>query len=304
MERELDVVIVSYRCRDLLRACLASLLDHPPAWALHVTVVDNASEDGTTEMVRSEFPTVELIGNPENRGFAAAANQGIRTGNAQFVLALNPDCELREGTLDRLLEVTEAHPEVAICGPALIRPSGKPDHAASRGFPTPLNSLGHFTGLGRRPRAPAALRGYVTPDPAGGGPVDAVNGAFMLMRRAMLDQIGAFDEGYWMYMEDLDLCYRARQAGWLTWYEPAAVATHLKSGSAGPHRSLRLNYAFHHGMYRFYRNHHAADRNPLSNAAIYVAIALKTVLSLGGDAVRRLLSLLRPPKEELRAFHQ
>ena len=92
MERELDVVIVSYRCRDLLRACLASLLDHPPPCALHVTVVDNASEDGTTEMVRSEFPTVELIDNPENRGFAAAANQGIRTGNARFVLALNPDC--------------------------------------------------------------------------------------------------------------------------------------------------------------------------------------------------------------------
>ena len=80
----------------------------------------------------------------------------------------------------------------------------------------------------------------------------------MLMRRAMLDEIGVFDEGYWMYMEDLDLCYRAREAGWQTWYEPAAVATHLKAGSSGAARSLRLNYAFHYGMYRFYRAHYAA----------------------------------------------
>ena len=292
MERALDVVIVSYRCPELLQACLASLREHPPSCALYVRVVDNASGDGTAELVRSEFPMVELFPNPENRGFAAAANQGIRAGNARFVLTLNPDCELHEGTLDRMLEVADSHPEVGIFGPALIRPSGEPDHAAKRGFPTPLSSLGHFAGLGRRPRAPAALRGYAAPDPSRGGPVDAVNGAFMLMRRAMLDEIGAFDERYWMYMEDLDLCYRARQAGWLTWYEPTAVATHMKSGSAGPHRSLRLDYAFHYGMYRFYRDHYAPGRHPLSNAAIYVAIALKLVLSLGGDAVRQLRSLL------------
>lgn len=285
MERELDVVIVSYRCRDLLRACLASLLDHPPACALQVTVVDNASEDGTTEMVRSEFPTVELIGNPENRGFAAAANQGIRTGNARFVLALNPDCELREGTLDRLLEVAEAHPEVGICGPALARPGGEPDHAAKRGFPTPLSSLAHFTGLGRRPRAPAALRGYAAPDPSRGGPVDAVNGAFMLMRRAMLDEIGAFDEGYWMYMEDLDLCYRFAEAGWVTWYEPSVTVRHLKAQSSGKHRSPRLNYAFHYGMLRFYRSHYAAERSPLLNAAVYAGIGAKLATSLALTAL-------------------
>ena len=164
MERALDVVIVAYRSPDLLRACLASLREHPPSCARHIRVVDNASEDETAELVRSGFPMVELIRNPENRGFAAAANQGIRAGNAQFVLILNPDCELREGTLDRMLKVAEAHPEVGICGPGLIRPSGEPDHAANRGFPTPLNSLGHFTGLGRRPRAPAALRGYAARD--------------------------------------------------------------------------------------------------------------------------------------------
>jgi GT2 family glycosyltransferase len=287
-ERALDIVIVSYRSEALLRDCLQSLRRYPASVPTRVQVIDNASQDGTSEMVAREFPLVELTVNRRNAGFAAAANLGIAAGSAPYVLVLNPDCETREGTLDRLLDLLEARPEVGICGPALVRPSGEPDHAAKRGFPTPLSSLGHFTGLGRRPRTPAGLRGYAAPDPSRGGPVDAVNGAFMLMRRAMLNEIGTFDEGYWMYMEDLDLCYRARQAGWLTWYEPAAVATHLKSGSAGPRRSLRLNYAFHYGMYRFYRKHYAADRNPLSNAAIYVAIALKLALSLGGDAVRRL----------------
>jgi N-acetylglucosaminyl-diphospho-decaprenol L-rhamnosyltransferase len=292
-KRALDTVIVSYRCEALLRRCLESLRRHPARVPTRVQVIDNASRDGTPEMVAGEFPTIELTVNRRNAGFAAAANLGIAAGSAPYVLVLNPDCEIREGTLDRLLDLLEARPEVGICGPMLVRPSGEPDHAAKRGFPTPLSSLGHFAGLGRRPRAPAALRGYAAPHPSRGGPVDSVNGAFMLMRRAMLDEIGAFDERYWMYMEDLDLCYRARQAGWLTWYEPAAVATHLKSGSAGPRRSLRLDYAFHYGMYRFYRDHYAPDRNPLSNAAIYVAIASKLVLSLGGDAVRQLLWGLR-----------
>jgi N-acetylglucosaminyl-diphospho-decaprenol L-rhamnosyltransferase len=286
--RGLDVVIVSYRRPDLLQRCLASLGEHPPGCALHARVIDNASGDATTEMVRSEFPMVELIVNPKNRGFAAAANQGIRAGNAQFVLVLNPDCELHEGTLDRLLEIMDTHPDVGICGPALIRPSGEPDHAAKRNFPTPLSSLGHFAGVGRRPRAPAALRGYAAPDLTRGGQVDAVNGAFMLIRRSALEEVGPFDEGYWMYMEDLDLCYRMREASWLTWYEPSVVAIHHKGGSSGPIRSIRLSYAFHYGMHRFYRDHYAPDRNWLVNSAVYVAVAVKLALSVGRDAVRRL----------------
>ena len=286
--RGLDVSIVSYRCEALLRDCLESLRRHPASVPTRIQVIDNASGDGTSGMVAREFPSVELTVNRRNAGFAAAANLGIAGGSAPYVLVLNPDCEIREGTLDRLLDLLGARPEVGICGPMLVRPSGEPDHAAKRGFPTPLSSLGHFAGLGRRPRAPAALRGYVAPDPSRGGPVDAVNGAFMLMRRATLDRIGAFDEGYWMYMEDLDLSYRARQAGWLTWYEPAAVATHLKSGTVGPHRSLRLNYAFHYGMYRFYCTHYAPLHNQLTNAVVYVAIAVKFALSVGRDSVRRL----------------
>ena len=182
--------------------------------------------------------------------------------------------------LDRLVEVLDERPEVGICGPRLVREDGTFDHAAKRSFPTPLGALAHFAGMRRSQ--------YHAPD-VDEGPVDAVNGAFMLMRRRMLDEIGLFDEGYWMYMEDLDLCYRFAQAAWTTWYEPAATVVHVKAGTSGPVRSPRLTRAFHYGMYRFYRKHYAQTRSPLLNGAVYLAIAVKLALSITRNAVLRRL---------------
>jgi GT2 family glycosyltransferase len=281
----LDVVIVAYRCRDLLRVCLRSLFEHAPGRPLRVFVVDNASGDGTPAMVRDEFPAAEVLVNSTNRGFSAANNAAIRAGDGAYVLALNPDTELTAGALDRLCALMDSKPEVGICGPALVQADGRPDHAARRSFPTPLSALGHFSGIGRRLRG-GALAAYRAPE-VDAGPVDAVNGAFMLIRRSALDRVGLFDEGYWMYMEDLDLCYRFAEAGWTTWYEPSVTVGHLKAGTSGKHRSLRLNYAFHRGMARFYRSHYAAAGNPLLNAAVYAGIALKLAVSALRSAVAR-----------------
>jgi GT2 family glycosyltransferase len=115
----------------------------------------------------------------------------------------------------------------------------------------------------------------------------------MLIRRSALEQVDPFDEGYWMYMEDLDLCYRMRQSGWLTWFEASVSAGHVKAGSTGPSRSLDLNYAFHYGMYRFYRKHYAGDRPKAVNAAVYLGIALKLGISILTSAVTRVLSRAR-----------
>ena len=174
---------------------------------------------------------------------------------------------------------------MGICGCRLVRDDGSFDHAARRSFPTIVGALGHFVGIGRLARSPRPLAQYRAPDVVA-GPVDAVNGAFMLMRRSALDDVGLFDEGYWMYMEDLDLCYRFRQAGWLTWYEPSVTVAHAKAGSSGPVRSPRLNYAFHYGMYRFYRKHYAATTNPVLNALVYGGIFGKLSVSLLRNAVR------------------
>jgi N-acetylglucosaminyl-diphospho-decaprenol L-rhamnosyltransferase len=280
----LDAVIISYRCKELLRDCLASLRDHPASAGMTVRVVDNASGDGTAAMVRQEFPDVGLIVAPRNIGFAAASNLVMRGGTTPYVLCLNPDTRVTPGALDRLLELMEDQPEVGISGCRLELPNGRFDYAAKRSFPTPLSALGHFTGLGLR-RESGVLAAYRAPD-VESGPVDAINGAFMLFRRSALDQVGLFDEGYWMYMEDLDLCYRFAQAGWITWYEPSATVIHIKAGSSGPVRSVKLNYAFHYGMFRFYRKHYAATRSMLVSALVYAGIAAKLAVSVSRGAVR------------------
>lgn len=282
------MIIVSYRGQELLRDCLASLREHPASRPTRIHVVDNASNDGTAEMVAREFPEVELTANTENRGFSAANNQAIRASRAPYVLVLNPDTRITDGALDRLCGLLDERPEVGICGPRLVQEDGTFDHAAKRSFPTPLGALAHFTGLGRS-SASGRLSQYRATELGEfeAGPVDAVNGAFMLIRRAALEEIGPFDEGYWMYMEDLDLSYRFREAGWVTWYEPSVTVGHAKAGSSGKHRALRLNYAFHYGMFRFYRSHYAAEHNPAYNLAIYAGIAAKFAVSAVRSAVAR-----------------
>jgi GT2 family glycosyltransferase len=283
----IDVVIVSYRCEGMLRDCLSSLYANPPAGELRVHVVDNASGDGTAAMVRREFPQAELTENPVNAGFSRANNPALAQGTAPYALVLNPDTRVGPGALDRLVEVMEARPEVGIAGPRLELEDGTFDHASRRSFPTPLSALGHFSGIGRREGATGRLAAYRAPE-AGSGPVDAVNGAFMLIRRTALQQVGGFDNRYWMYMEDLDLCYRFAEAGWTTWFEPAVTVVHIKAGTSGKHRSLRLNYAFHYGMFRFYRDHYAAQRNPLLNGAVYCGIALKFAAATIRSSLARL----------------
>jgi N-acetylglucosaminyl-diphospho-decaprenol L-rhamnosyltransferase len=237
-------------------------------------------------MLASDFPEVEVVASATNLGFSAANNLAIRRGHARYVLALNPDARVTPGALEHMIELMESDPSVGIAGCRLELEDGTFDHAARRSFPTPLGALGHFTGIGRRANAPEWLAQYRAPAVARGS-VDAVNGAFMLMRRDALDAVGLFDEGYWMYMEDLDLCYRFAQAGWKIWYEPEVTVVHVKWGTSGKYRSPRLNYAFHNGMLRFYRKHYAPARSPLTNTLVYAGIGAKLVLALVSSAVRK-----------------
>jgi hypothetical protein len=278
------VVIVSFRGKGLLRDCLQSLREHPARGGMTVHVVDNASGDGTPEMVRGEFPEVTLTEAPGNLGFGAASNVAIGLGSAPYVLCLNPDTRVTPGALDQMLDIMDERIKVGISGCRLVLQDGTFDYAAKRSFPTPVSALGHFTGIGRQ-RDSGVLAAYRAPE-VESGPVDAVNGAFMMIRRSALDEVGLFDEGYWMYMEDLDLCYRFAEAGWVTWYEPSVTVVHIKAGSSGLVRSPQLNYAFHYGMFRFYRKYYASSRSKFLSAAIYSGIATKLLLSLTRNALR------------------
>ena len=287
-EQVLDIVIVAYRSCNLVRECLSSLRSYPSARGQRIWVVDNASGDGTGEMVRSQFPEVEYIASGTNLGFSAANNLAIVRSKAPYVLALNPDTRVTAGALTRMIALMESNESIGIAGCRLELEDGTFDHAARRSFPTPLGALAHLTGIGRSERAPARLAQYRAVSVESGS-VDAVNGAFMLMRRSALDEVGLFDEGYWMYMEDLDLCYRFQQAGWLTWYDPSVTVAHVKAATSGRYRKPKLNYAFHYGMYRFYRKHYAANAPILIRLLIYLGIAAMMGISLAQSSIRRRL---------------
>jgi N-acetylglucosaminyl-diphospho-decaprenol L-rhamnosyltransferase len=284
----LEVVIVSYGAPDLLRACLASLRRWSPrAWPMLVHVVDNAGPDGSADLVAREFPEVRLHRLAQNTGFSAANNVALRRVSAPYVLVLNPDTELREGVLEHLLGLMAERPEVGIAGCRLERRDGTFDHAAKRSFPTPAAALAHFAGIGPRARG-GALTQYRATDLGeyDVGDVDAVNGAFMLVRRAAMAQVGLLDEGYWLYMEDLDWCARFWQRGWRVVYDGRVTALHVKGGSAGQHRALKANIHFHRGMGRFYRRHRAGRNLPL-DLAVYAAIGGKLAFSVVRSALAR-----------------
>lgn len=277
------MVIVSYNCSDLLRACLESLEADASRQSREVIVVDNASTDGCVEMVRSEHPWVRVIESGANVGFARAANMGIRIARGEFILLLNPDTVVPASALRHCVEELARRPSVGVLGCKLVRPDGSLDHACKRSFPTPVSALAHMTKLPRL-FAGSSLDAYTADhvDEDEVALVDAVNGAFMLIRAAALDDVGLLDESYWMYGEDLDLCLRFWQANWPVLYWPHETVVHVKGGIAGQHRAWRTNFAFHHAMWLFFHRHQAASYPALVRLAVWTAIWLK----LGVSATR------------------
>lgn len=290
-EVELEVIVVSHGAADLLRRCLASLREHPASVPTRVTVVDSGSPDDTPAMVEEEFPEVRLI-RQDNIGFSAANNIALQEvaapGGARLALLLNPDTEVHEGAIDAGIRRIDADPAIGMVGIRLVTESGELDHACKRSFPTPLSAMAHFSGIGRLPGAPAALSQYRATDLGEfeAGPVDAVNGAFMLVRRDALAEVGPLDDGYWLYMEDLDWCRRFHDAGWKVFYEPAGTTLHVKGGSSPERRRPRQEIAFHRGMGRFYRRFDAPGNPGALNLLVYLGIAAKLGLSLAITAVR------------------
>jgi GT2 family glycosyltransferase len=293
----LDIIIVtSTGARELLRDCLRSLREHPlTAGAQGVYVTDNACTDQTAEMVRDEFPEVNVATLARQHSFPAANNVWLGRTSAPFALLLNPDTEVTAGALDRMVRLMRERSDVAVSGCRLVQRDGTFDHAAKRSFPTPLGALAHFTGLGRRAGAHPKLAQYRAPDvdEHGAGEVDAVNGAFMLVRRQVMSEIGLMDENYpTPGMEDLDWCYRFKRRGWKVWYEGSASVIHVKGGvtvetrARGRHRSLRHNVAFHRSIGRFYRKFHAG-KSPLMDLAVYLALAAKFIIAVTRSAVAR-----------------
>lgn len=285
-----SVIIASYNTRTLLRDCLRSLAECPSRSRWEVYVVDNASCDGSAEMVEREFPWVRLLRSARNRGYAYANNLALRQARGRYLLLLNPDTVVAPDAIDRLVAALEADPDAAIAGPRLIRPDGSLDLACRRSFPTPSVALYRMLGLSKLfPRSRRFARYNLTYlDPSEPAEVDAVVGACMLVRGAAMARVGLLDERFFMYGEDLDWAYRFRQDGWRVLYRPDAVVVHHK-GAASRRESQRALRAFYDAMAIFYDKHYAHDRSLLARSAVRAAIALRYCWAC-------LRNALRPPE--------
>ena len=225
-EAPVTIAVVNTNAHDLLAACLRSIEPEVNAGLAEAWVVDNASADGSPEMVEREFPWVHLVASPENLGFPQAANLAADRTSGQWFATANEDIELTPGALETLLEAAERHPEAAIIAPRLVLPDGSTQHTVYS-FPTFLVTAAHHLGLQRLSRRLGerlCLEGYW--DPERPRKVPWAFAAFVLIRREAFDSVGGFGRDLWMYADDLDLAWRLRTRGWSVWYEPAARVIH------------------------------------------------------------------------------
>lgn len=291
----LDVIIVTHNGRALVQDCLDSLRAEAELLPLNVTVVDNDSTDGLVELIRSAYG-LEAIATGGNLGFGKAANIGIQQTNAELVLLLNPDTVVPKGALVACVEALRARPWAGMLGCKLVRLDGSIDHACKRHIPTPLSALAYFARVRGRRFPSSYTADSLSYDDE--GVVGAINGAFMLVRRAAIQDVGLFDEAYWMYGEDLDWCYRFDQHGWPVVYWPHATVIHVKAGISGTRRSARLNFAFHQAMWIFYMKHFKSSYRAYMAASVFLAIWLKFSASLATNALVALATHLSSGRGE------
>ncbi|HEU0168417.1 MAG TPA: glycosyltransferase family 2 protein [Chloroflexota bacterium] len=256
--RELSVIVVSWNVRELLRVCLQTTLAETAEIDAEVIVVDNASRDGSAEMVRAEFPEVRLIANQHNAGFSAGNNQGLEAAGGRYLLFLNPDTEVRPGAIRHLLAFIDQRPQVGCVGPKLLNPDGSVQ-PSRRGFPRLATAFVESTVLQRWLGGLPALRDFYreSASPDEPQPVDWIVGACMLFRREALDRTGGFDEQFFMYSEEMELCWRTRHAGYEIWYVPEAEIVHHE-GASSRQDTFRRNANFHDSRYRFFRKYYGA----------------------------------------------
>ncbi|WP_435922655.1 glycosyltransferase family 2 protein [Paenibacillus sp. DYY-L-2] len=278
---DLSIIIVSYNTCRLTVDCLESVYGSETVYSYEVIVVDNASKDDSVQAIQESFPQVRLIANNDNTGFAKANNQAMEIAQGRYVLLLNSDTIVQKDTFQTMIAYMDGHPDLGAAGCKIILPDGTLDKACRRGFPTPSASFYYAFGFSKlfpaNPRFNQYQLGYKDPNET--YPIDCLVGAFMLVRQETIRQVGRLDETFFMYGEDIDWCYRIKQAGWGIHYHPATYIVHYK-GASSRRKPFKIIYEFHRAMWVFHRKHYKRKYSWITNAAVYCGIALKFTISL------------------------
>lgn len=279
---DLSIIIVSYNTKELLRKCLSSIDIVHNDLQYEVIVVDNDSTDGSSDMVQKEFKDVLLIKNDKNYGFSKANNIGVKKSKGKTILFLNPDTVVNKDALLKTHEFLLSKDTTGIVTCRVNLQNGQMDDACHRGFPTPWNSLCHFSGLSKLFPKTKLFSGYnqTWKNLDSSHEIDSCVGAFMMVKREVGEQIGWWDEDYFWYGEDLDFCYRVKEKGWQVWYYPEVSILHYKGASSGIKKTsqdvtvasnetkIRATRARFEAMKIFYKKHYSKQYNPVVTALV------------------------------------
>ena len=228
---KLSIIVLNYKNKNLVKYFLKNVLNFNFTWLWEILVVDNASEDGIKKMIRRNFPVVKFLANSKNLGMGAGNNAGIKNSKGEYILIVNPDVTLNQPAIQRLVEFLDHHPKAVIAAPQILNPNKTHQDTCYR-WPSLYTFLYRRTQLGKTKRGRKHLHYYLYKDIDlnQNQQVDWILGGCFLVRRQALDEVGLFDERFFLFLEDTDLCRRMWQKNWQTWYVPAAQAIHL------PHR--------------------------------------------------------------------
>lgn len=247
---KLSIIIVNFNTKDLLRDCIQSIirsipLNHPLSSNYEVIVIDNASTDNSVSMVKKEFPQVKLIKNKRNLGFSKANNQGIKKTRGEYILLLNSDTEIINNALKEIIDFAESKKDLGIAGPKLLNPDGRPQPSTAPFYTLPVTFLSLFGG-----------DKFLRCSPSKTAKVAWVSGACFLIKKSVTDKIGLLDENFFMYVEEMEYCYRAKKAGFQVYFYPQAEVIHHVRGSskAGKQKAI---WGIYQGLIYFYQKHFA-----------------------------------------------
>lgn len=276
----LSIVIVNYNAGKMLKDCVDSIYRESLDTPFDVWVVDNDSRDDSIDTIKQSHPSVRIIENKINVGFAAANNIALSKSKSDYFLLLNPDTFIRDNAIEKVVGFMNKNSDVGIAGCRVLNVDETLQLACRRSIPTPGVAFFRLSGLSKlfpnsKIMATYNLT-YLDPDQA--NEVDAVSGAFLIIRKKVVDKIGLLDEKFFMYGEELDWCFRAKKAGWKVMYYPEAEIIHYK-GECSKFNSRKAAIEFYRSMYLFHKKHFAENYNLFANLIVYIGIAVKALSS-------------------------
>ena len=287
-EPKLSIVILNHNSGRMLRDCLDSLLGQDFSFPYEVIIPDNASSDTSLQLAAERWgERIRVLHNGDNRGFSWGNNRGIAVCRGEYICLLNPDTIIHDGAFEQLVRFMDEHPRAGCVGPKVLNRDGSFQLSAKRSIPSPFDAMCRALGLSKLfPNSKRLARYNITYlDPDETAQVDASTGCCMLIRRKALEQVGPFDEGYFIYCEDVDWFLRAKRAGWEVWYVASALIEHHHPYSER-FRRRRAVADFHHSMIRFHRKHYASGYPQVFNWMIYAAVLARMQLMTAYKSLR------------------